>query len=112
MLWFRRTSDDPYFNNPEKLKELMEGDEEFVLVDVRSHEEYADGYIPGARHIPYEKIGDSPPTDDPSELIVLYCHSGGRSDTAKRTLERMGYERVHNFGGVVHWPDELDGGEQ
>ena len=110
MFWFRRKSDDPFYANQEKLQELLDGDEDFELVDVRSDEERAEGYIPGSRHIPHDTIQQNPPTDDKSKLIVLYCHSGGRSRKAKRKLKRMGYERVHNFGGIVHWDGETAGG--
>jgi rhodanese-related sulfurtransferase len=107
MFRFRRKAHDPYFNNPQALEELLDGDEEFHLVDVRSPPEVREGRIPGAQHIPYLEIGDRPPTEDRSALIVLYCHSGGRSETARRTLRAKGYERVYNFGGIVHWPGKL-----
>ena len=110
MFSFLRRSRDPFFGNPDKLRELLDGDEPFYLVDVRSRQEYARGYIRSAEHIPYEEITERPPTDDRSALIVLYCHSGARSETARRALLDAGYERVHNFGGIVHWPDGLVGG--
>ena len=100
---------DPYFDNAEKLAELLAGGSEYTLVDTRSIEEWNDGYIPSAVHIPYEEIGDRPPTADKDALIVVYCHSGVRSETAKQTLLADGYTSVYNFGGIIHWPGELVG---
>ena len=107
--FFRRKPADPYYRNPAKLRDLLDGDEEYHLVDVRTAEEYREGHIRGAVHIPYLEIGDRRPTADQSALIVVYCHSGGRSENAKRTLVEKGYQRVCNFGGIVHWPGELTG---
>ena len=42
--------------NPKKAKEMMENSEEFVLLDVRSEEEFSEGHIPGAMVIPHEEI--------------------------------------------------------
>lgn len=111
MFSYKRRSDDPYYDNPQRLRELLDGDAPYYLVDVRSREEYDSGHIRGASHVPYLEIGARPPTDDQSALIVVYCHSGGRSETAKRSLLRKGYTNVFNFGGIVHWPGELVGGK-
>jgi rhodanese-related sulfurtransferase len=107
-----RQNSDPYFDNAEKLAELMASGTEFVLVDTRTREEWDEGYLPGAIHIPYEEIGDRPPTTDKKAMIVVYCHSGVRSETAKQTLRDLGYEQVYNFGGIVHWPGDLVGGHE
>jgi rhodanese-related sulfurtransferase len=96
------------FGDPAELKRLIDEQERpYYLVDVRSAEEVAEGVIPTARHIPLYLIGVQPPTDDRDALIVLYCHSGGRSAFAKRELESRGYRNVENFGGVIHWPYDL-----
>jgi molybdopterin/thiamine biosynthesis adenylyltransferase/rhodanese-related sulfurtransferase len=87
-------------------RELVEGDENAVLVDVRRDDEWAGGYIPGAVHVPMadltERIRDVAP--DPSQHVVLYCAVGARSLKAARTLTELGYERpVSVAGGIVEW---------
>jgi len=111
MISLFRTNRHPY-RDPEKLRALIDGSEPYHLVDVRSREEFEDGYIPTAVWIPYEQIVETPPTRDRDALIILYCYSGVRSETARKSLIQAGYRRVYNFGGIIHWPGELvtDGG--
>jgi rhodanese-related sulfurtransferase len=95
------------YGNPEKLVELVEKKSEpFILVDVRTPEEYASGHIPGAINIPHDVIGSQLPTQDRDALIILYCRSGNRSGIAKKTLEAAGFKKVVNFGAVSRWPKE------
>lgn len=72
-----------------------------LVIDVRTSREFSAGHIEGAINIPYNvidrKIGDHA-KDKP---IIVYCHSGARSASAKRTLEQMGYTNVVN-GGSLH----------
>ena len=74
----------------------------FVLIDVRSAEEYASGHLQGAVNIPHdrivEEIGAVAP--DKSARIILYCRSGRRADTALNALKAAGYENVSNYGGL------------
>lgn len=94
----------PDYSNEEVLAELIEsGDTDYILVDVRTPEEYASGYIPTAINIPLSEIGENPPTDDRDALIILYCRSGNRSGQAESILEGLGYTNVHNFGGIIDW---------
>ena len=74
----------------------------FVLIDVRSAEEFASGHLQGAVNIPHdrivEEIGAVAP--DKSARIILYCRSGRRADTALNALKAAGYENVSNYGGL------------
>lgn len=76
-----------------------------LLVDVRTQEEIAEGYLNGALHIPYQNIVPAlakltlPKDAD----IVLYCRSGNRAGKAAEALRKAGYSRVINAGGY----DEL-----
>lgn len=71
-------------------------------IDVRTAEEYAAGHVGQAVNIPYEEIGDriSEVTRDKDALIYLYCRSGRRSGIAKDTLDKAGFTRVVNAGGL------------
>jgi len=80
-----------------------------VIVDVRETEEFAAGYIPGAKHVPrgYLESRIEGVVPDRSQHLVLYCASGNRSAYAARTLiEDLGYERVESMvGGITLWKD-------
>ncbi|MFQ3621106.1 MAG: rhodanese-like domain-containing protein [Spirochaetales bacterium] len=96
------------YRDPAKLVELVERKTEpFILVDVRTAEEYSSGHIPGALNIPVDSIGRNYPTQDKDALIILYCRSGNRSGAAKQILEQAGFKRLVNFGGVNRWPKDL-----
>ena len=73
-----------------------------ILLDVRSPEEYASGYLQGARNIPHDRIGAeiAAVAPDKSTRIILYCRSGRRANTALETLRAMGYTDVSNYGGL------------
>lgn len=77
-------------------KILSEGGQ---LVDVRSPVEFNQGALSGAINMPIESfqyLKDNIKTDKP---VLLYCHSGARSEMAKRYLEQLGFDQVHNIGG-------------
>ncbi|MFW6213871.1 MAG: rhodanese-like domain-containing protein [Spirochaetota bacterium] len=78
-----------------------------LLIDTRTPEEYEAGHIPGAVLIDYREIGDNPPTEDKDAPIILYCRSGNRAGRAERTLRRLGYTNVFNWGGIIDWPYEV-----
>ena len=100
-----------YMNiSPEKAKEMMENSEEFVLLDVRSEEEFSEGHIPGAIVIPHEEIlkrgeAELPEKDVP---VFVYCRSGRRSKIAAEALVSLGYSEVYEFGGIIDWPYEIE----
>ena len=73
-----------------------------ILLDVRSPEEYAAGYLKGARNIPHDRIGAeiAAVVPDKSAQVILYCRSGRRAKTALETMRAMGYINVSNFGGL------------
>src|SRR6202161_61007 len=80
-----------------------------VLVDVRQPEEWAQGHIPGAKHVPKSHLESQSEGAAPhrSQPVVLYCASGNRSAWAARTLiGDVGYERVESMtGGFTLWKD-------
>jgi molybdopterin/thiamine biosynthesis adenylyltransferase/rhodanese-related sulfurtransferase len=80
-----------------------------IVVDVRETEEFAQGHLPGARHVPRghleSRIEGVTPNRDAH--LVLYCASGNRSAYAARTLsEDLGYTNVESMtGGITLWKD-------
>jgi len=91
----------------EQLKATLSGKEPFLLVDVRTAEEYASGHIPGAFNVPVTEITEKIPTQDKNAFIILYCRSGNRSGAAEQALREKGYTNMVNFGAVSKWQDPL-----
>ena len=74
----------------------------FVLIDVRSAEEFASGHLQGAVNIPHDRIAEEigAVAADKTARIILYCRSGRRAETALNALKAIGYENVSNYGGL------------
>ena len=90
----------------ERAHALYEEADAPVFLDVREREEWDEGHIPGAVHIPRgwleSRIERASP--DRGKAIVAYCASGNRSTFAARTLEELGYENVVSLaGGINDW---------
>jgi rhodanese-related sulfurtransferase len=92
-----------------QLKEKMDNNEDFFLLDVREHHE-ADAFNIGAKVIP---LGSLPfALDELSEYknkeIVVHCRSGARSANAKSFLLQNGFSNVGNLlGGMLAWQDNF-----
>lgn len=91
---------------PDEVKEKLESDEDFVLLDVREQDEWKDSRIAGAdylgRGIIERDIEEEYP--DTEEEIVLYCGGGYRSALAADNLQKMGYHNVKSLaGGFRSW---------
>lgn len=88
---------------------MMQEETDFVLLDVRTQEEYASGHIPGAICIPNETIGSEeiPELPDKDQLVLVYCRSGNRSKQASQKLAEQGYTNVVEFGGINGWTGEI-----
>jgi rhodanese-related sulfurtransferase len=80
-----------------------------LLVDVRTHKEYASGHIPGAVNIPHKEIGKNLDKLPKDRDIVVYCRSGHRVKKAMRVLEANGYA-VFNFGWLGRWTGAIETG--
>jgi molybdopterin/thiamine biosynthesis adenylyltransferase/rhodanese-related sulfurtransferase len=88
--------------------QLADGGERPVVVDIREPDEYEQGYIPGALHIPRgfleQRIEEKAP--DREAPVVLYCAGGVRSALAADTLQGMGYTNVTSLaGGFGRWKE-------
>ncbi len=88
-----------------KAKEIMDSGEEYILLDVRTKEEFDDGHIEGAILIPDFEIEERAETELPDKdaLILVYCRSGRRSKNAASILAALGYTNVREFGGINNW---------
>ena len=92
---------------------LMEKESGYIILDVRTAQEYSEKHIPDAVNIPNESIGaeDLPALPDKNQLILVYCRSGNRSKQASEKLAALGYTNIVEFGGINSWPGETVSGE-
>lgn len=91
-------------------KEIMDSQEGYIILDVRTQEEYDEGHIPGAILIPNTEIEDRAEEvlTDKDQLILVYCRSGRRSKLAAEILAELGYTNIREFGGIIDWPYEVE----
>ena len=89
---------------------MMEKEEDYIILDVRTPEEFAEKHIPGALNVPNESIGTEEIKELPNkdQLILVYCRSGNRSKQASEKLVALGYTNVYEFGGINDWPGEVE----
>ena len=96
------------YNTTQGLEKLIsEKAAPYILVDVRTPEEFESGAIPTAVNIPYDSIVDKAPTQDKGALVIVYCRSGSRSSMAASMLKRAGYTNVVDFGGISKWKGQV-----
>ena len=99
--------------NAEEAATMMEEESGYIILDVRTAQEYSEKHIPGAINIPNETIGteDIPELPDKEQLILVYCRSGNRSKQASEKLVKLGYTNIVEFGGINDWTGEAVSGE-
>lgn len=87
---------------------MTEGD--YIILDVRRADEFAEGHIPGAINVANEDILNTEPTElpDKEQVIYVYCRSGNRSKQAAAKLAAMGYSNIIEFGGIMDWTGEIE----
>ena len=88
---------------------LMEEESDYIILDVRTDEEYKEGHIPDAVNVPVETIGSDLPSELPNidQLIMVYCRSGNRSKQASEKLVSLGYINIVEFGGIKDWTGDI-----
>ena len=88
---------------------LMEKEQDYIILDVRRADEFAEGHIPGSINVANESIGteEIPELPDKSQLILVYCRSGRRSKEAAEKLVKLGYTNIVEFGGILDWKGEI-----
>lgn len=92
--------------------DMMAGETGFIILDVRTQQEYEGGHIPDAVCIPNETIPASGAETvsglpDKDQTIFVYCRSGNRSKQAAAKLAQLGYTHIVEFGGIQSWPGDV-----
>ena len=89
---------------------MMRDEKDYIILDVRRPDEFAEGHIPGAINVPNEEIGTTDIAELPnkSQLILVYCRSGRRSKEASEKLVKLGYTNIVEFGGIQDYEGEIE----
>ena len=89
---------------------MMKRENGYIILDVRTPEEFAEKHIPNAINVPNETIGtdEISALPDKDQLIMVYCRSGRRSKEAAEKLVKLGYTNVVEFGGILDWKGETE----
>ena len=90
---------------------MMAEETDYIILDVRTPEEFAEKHIPNAINVPNETIGkdEIPELPNKEQLILVYCRSGNRSKQASEKLVKLGYTNIYEFGGINDWTGETVG---
>ncbi len=82
----------------------QKADPELLVLDVRTHEEFASGHVPGAINIPFDRLAERLEDVPKDKDVVVYCQSGRRAGIAAKTLADNGYTRLsHLEGDIAAW---------
>ena len=87
---------------------MMAQESNYIILDVRRPDEFAEGHIPNAINVANETIGtdEIPELPDKNQLIMAYCRSGRRSKEASEKLVKLGYTNIVEYGGILDWMGE------
>ena len=96
--------------NMDEAVKMMKDEKNYIILDVRRPDEFAEGHIPGAINVPNEEIGTAEIAElpDKSQLILVYCRSGRRSKEASEKLVKLGYTNIVEFGGILDYKGEIE----
>ena len=85
-----------------------EGNPDFIIVDVRTPEEFVNGHLEDAinLNINSEDFLDELQELDKDKTYLIYCRSGSRSAQAVAVMEELGYKEVYDMGGIMDWTAE------
>lgn len=99
---------------PGALKAALRSDrKDLVILDVRTEAEYRAGHVPGARHLPVDRLRAGLPLLEgmKEHEVVCVCASGKRSAIAAVRLKAAGFPTVHNlWGGMMFWGRDVEPG--
>jgi molybdopterin/thiamine biosynthesis adenylyltransferase/rhodanese-related sulfurtransferase len=91
-----------------QLKEMLDGDDEFELIDVREPHEHAICNLPEAELIPLGTVAQRMGELDPTRKYVVHCKLGGRSAQAVELMRHAGLNAINVAGGITAWAQQVD----
>lgn len=88
----------------------MDEESDYVILDVRTQDEYDQGHIPGAVLLPHDAVSKDAERIllRKDQLVLVYCRSGNRSKQASQALVDLGYTNIVEFGGINDWPYDIE----
>ncbi len=93
----------------DELKDALAKKMPWMIVDVRTPEEYAGGHIPGSVNIPLNTLEQRYAEIPKDKVVILSCRSGRRSGLAQETLTKFGYTNTRNHtGGISGWTGPVE----
>ena len=96
---------------PQQVKQWLDEQQDMVLLDCRSVHEHALARIDGAKLVPMDEIAArlEELREHEDQMIVVYCHRGGRSMKVTMAMRRYGFPNVKSMTGGIHrWSQEID----
>lgn len=93
--------------SPDETQAILQ-DDNVLLIDVRTPEEYYEGHIANAQNIDYNSptFEEVINTLDKSRTVLLYCKSGSRSGKSSKILLEAGFNKIYDLeGGITEWMD-------
>ena len=104
----QETSSEIKIVTPQEMQTLLELDD-VQLVDVRTPEEYKEGFISNSQNIDFSSptFDDDITKLDKSKPVILYCKAGGRSAKCSKKLKDAGFVKIYDLeGGITQWQFE------
>lgn len=83
-------------NHKETKSEMLErivAENNYIILDVRTKEEYDESHVVGALNIPYDELDEKVKLDK-NKTVLVYCRSGNRSSIAYKTLKELGFDVI------------------
>ena len=102
-LFGQSSANHPMIQPQEYQARFVDGKQPHTLVDVRTADEYREGYIPGAINISVQELSSKLNKIPKEKPVIVYCRSGSRSAHAAQSLIAAGYGEVYDLGGVFEW---------
>jgi phage shock protein E len=102
-------SDDVPTVTGAQLEERIRKQEDILILDVRTPEEFASGHVPGAHNIPHDQLPSriAEIVDSKDREVVVYCRSGKRAAIAQEVLAEKGFQHItHLEGDILKWQEE------
>lgn len=95
--------------NNEELQNIIKNNKNALILDVRSIEEFRSGHIPKAKNIPVQELSTQINNLEvyKNNDIIVYCASGARSSSARNILNKNGFNKVYNLGGIGNYKGKL-----
>ena len=92
-----------------ELKDMLDEEGNFILIDVREPEEFEICHIDGAVLVPLSEIEEHLEDFDPERQYIVHCKSGKRSEEAIKIMKGKGFGFLKNLeGGILSWADNIE----